>query len=393
MKRIIAALCIALLTLSFPLNLNAIGGHGGRGKNLSRGSGDRNISKGSSVKNKGSSFGGMHREHDSRRSADDHPRNPRADEHFQKKHEQRTGRREERRDKRKEAVSERRDDRKEAISERRDSRKETISERRDDRKEAKKEQRDKRKDAVSERRDKQADHWERHKKNQRRHREERRRHSRRVRDDFWYHHDRWDDQWRGYNHYYGWYHYDHGNWWVGATFGFISGFMTAKIISNKQPVRYVDNGVDVIYIEGSTVYINGEAKGSTEQYASEAKEIANNVPEVDPSTIEMTSLGVWALSQSTDTEDTPTMYVQLAISKEGIIAGMYQNSVLKSVESLEGTVDPLTQRIAWHFVEKEIPVMETTLGDLTSEEGMAKVLVYFAGGQIQEWVMIRLDKD
>jgi hypothetical protein len=84
------------------------------------------------------------------------------------------------------------------------------------------------------------------------------------------------------------------------------------------------------------------------------------------------------------------MYLQLAVSKQGIISGTYQNTATQAIESIEGMVDKQTQRAAWTVVGKTRPLMETGIVSLTEDN--APALVHFADGTTQQWLMVRLDK-
>lgn len=155
-----------------------------------------------------------------------------------------------------------------------------------------------------------------------------------------------------------------------------------------QPV-YCDYGTTVYY-EGDNVYYEGEVVASADEYAQQAQEIANNVPEVEPENVDWMPLGVFALTQKEGSAEDSTLFLQLAISKEGIIAGSFQNTATDKSFEVEGTVDKKSQRAAWGPVGKSWPIMETALYNLTENE--AGALLHFEDGQTQQWSMMRLDK-
>jgi hypothetical protein len=82
--------------------------------------------------------------------------------------------------------------------------------------------------------------------------------------------------------------------------------------------------------------------------------------------------------------------VQLAVSKEGIIAGTFFNDITDSSRPLEGMVDQKTQRAVWKFADEKNPefVMETGIYNLTKDEATA--LLHFGPDKTQTWLMIRL---
>ncbi len=102
-------------------------------------------------------------------------------------------------------------------------------------------------------------------------------------------------------------------------------------------------------------------------------------------------LGVFALTpdgQASGIE--PTLYLQLAVSKDGVIAGTVHNTETEETESIEGMVDQKTQRAAWVVSGKTSPIMETGISNLTKDN--APALLHFADGQTQQWLMVRLEE-
>ncbi len=114
------------------------------------------------------------------------------------------------------------------------------------------------------------------------------------------------------------------------------------------------------------------------------------MPEVDPDTVEWMPLGVFALTQKDGAVEDATLYLQLAVSKEGIIAGTFQNTATDKSFEVEGTIDEKSQRAAWGPVGESWPIMETGLYNLTENE--AGALLHFEDGQTQQWSMTRLDE-
>ena len=156
-----------------------------------------------------------------------------------------------------------------------------------------------------------------------------------------------------------------------------------------QPVYYSYG--ENLYYEGDTVYYNNEPVATTEEYAEQAQTIASSVPDVAPDEVEWMPLGIFALTQKDDdsVEDS-TLFLQLAISKEGIIAGTFQNTATDKSFEVQGTIDTESQRAAWGPVGEDWPIMETGIYNLS--ENQAGALLHFADGQTQEWSMVRLDE-
>lgn len=191
-----------------------------------------------------------------------------------------------------------------------------------------------------------------------------------------------------------WRRHPHAHWrfrpgfncWRPATWGLVTGWLASAW---SQPAYY--NYGENVYYQGDAVYYGDQEQCSAEEYAAQAEQIATSVPEVSPDDVEWMPLGVFALTQDGQSSGTePTLFVQLAVSKEGIIAGTIQNTATDSVLSIEGMIDKQSQRAAWTVVDKTRPLVETGVYNLTQETTPA--LIHFADGQTQQWLMVRLDE-
>jgi hypothetical protein len=194
-------------------------------------------------------------------------------------------------------------------------------------------------------------------------------------EDFWYDHP------HAYCHF-----QQNPVFWTWATFGAISSFMPW----NWGTPTYYDYGSGgSVYYEGDTVYANGE-EIPADEYAQQAEQIATSQPEVaNPDELEWMPLGVFAITKDGDPKAVPNMFLQLAVSKEGIIAGTLQNKTTDQTESIDGMVDQKSQRAAWTISGKNTPIMETGIANLTENETSA--LVHFADGTTQQWLMLHIE--
>ena len=131
-----------------------------------------------------------------------------------------------------------------------------------------------------------------------------------VRNEFRDNHPRWD--WA----------LDHPRWaawrvnapWRWATVAALTGW-----IGWGSP-SYYDYGENIYYADDA-VYSDGQQIATADQYAAAAEQIATNIPAVKNP--DWMPLGVFAITQDGQASgDTPTMFVQLAVSKEGIISGI-----------------------------------------------------------------------
>jgi hypothetical protein len=194
-----------------------------------------------------------------------------------------------------------------------------------------------------------------------------------------------DDFWLDHPHAH--YHF-HQNplFWTWASFNTVQAFMPW----NWGSENYYDYGTGGnVYYQGDTVYA-GDTTVPADEYAQQAEQIAASVPMVENvDAMEWLPLGVFALSQDGNADVVPNMFLQLAVSKEGIVAGTYENKSTGQTESVEGMVDQKSQRAAWTIVGKNTPIVETGIANLT--KGETRVLVHFADGQTQEWLMVHVE--
>ena len=211
-----------------------------------------------------------------------------------------------------------------------------------------------------------------------------------------YWHNQWrNNKWNGRNWWnnnwwdrYHWHspYYPNFNYWGWAAWPALTGWVG---YGWQQPVYY--NYGDNVYYDSGQVYYGDQPIASADEYAQQAQAIALDQPAAPPAADDWMPLGVYAVTtdgQPTDAE--PSIYLQLAVSKQGVISGTFQNSDTDSAYQIEGMVDKETQRAAWVPKDKQFPIMETGIGNLAQDTTPA--LIHFADGSTQQWLMVRLDK-
>jgi len=185
---------------------------------------------------------------------------------------------------------------------------------------------------------------------------------------------------------------DHPNWaawrinrpYRWATWGAITGWVGYGW-SEPTAYSYGEN----VYYEGDQVYYGDQAVATADQYAQQAETIAAGAPQAKPENSEWLPLGVFALTQDGQASGVePTLFMQLAISREGVISGTFKNMATGQVQTLEGMADQKSQRVAWGVAGQKRPIMETGISNLTQDSSPA--LIHFADGQTQQWLMVRL---
>lgn len=141
------------------------------------------------------------------------------------------------------------------------------------------------------------------------------------------------------------------------------------------------------------VFVNGEKYGSAEQYYNDTTEIAASVPEMtdeQAAQMEWMPLGVFAITA--EGVNASSMYLQLAISKQGVIAGTFYNESTGATHPVEGMIDEETQRAVWKAADGTNAniVMETGIYNLTQDQ--AELLVHYGPEQTQTALLVRLDE-
>jgi hypothetical protein len=156
-----------------------------------------------------------------------------------------------------------------------------------------------------------------------------------------------------------------------------------------QPVYYSYG--DNVYYDDGQVYYGTQPVATADEYAQQAETIATSIPDVTPAESDWMPLGVFAVTPDGEPNGAdPTFYLQLAVSKQGIISGSIQNTANDKVQPIEGMVDKQTQRAAWTVKDQTRPLMETGIVNLT--EDSAPALLHYADGTTQQVLLTRLDK-
>jgi len=208
--------------------------------------------------------------------------------------------------------------------------------------------------------------------------------------DYWRSHagdydDWYGDEWWLHNHLHDVYYPDF-NYWAWAAWPAMAGWVG---YGWSEPVYY--NYGDNVYYQDNSVYYGDQPVATADEYAQQAEAIATSVPAAKPAADDWMPLGVFAItSDGKPTGAEPTMYLQLAVSKQGVINGTYQDTATNTVQSIEGMVDKQTQRAAWTAAGKTRPLMETGIVNLTKDT--APALVHFADGTTQQWLLVRLEQ-
>jgi hypothetical protein len=176
-------------------------------------------------------------------------------------------------------------------------------------------------------------------------------------------------------------------WWAPATWGAVSGFVSAV---TPEPA-YIDHDMTVVY-EGETVYVNNKPVPAA-QYTQPVVNLAVNAEQPPPPTppesdkpAEWMPLGVFALAQEEKGE--PVMFFQLSVNREGAISGAYQSVLTEEQRPVAGQVDKASQRAAWRIGDNRETVFTTSLANLTQD--VCTVAIHFGEERTQTWLLVRM---
>jgi hypothetical protein len=205
----------------------------------------------------------------------------------------------------------------------------------------------------------------------------------------------WHQNRGGYDEWYG------DEWWImnrlqdlyGSNFKYYAEAVwpevTGWVGSRGTAPFYYSYGDNVYYQDGS-VYYGDQPVATEEEYAAQAEAIATNFPATKPAEKDWMPIGVFAMTaDGKPTGADPTLFLQLAVSKQGVISGTLQNTATNSVQPIQGMVDKQSQRTAWTAADKIRPLMETGLANLTKDNTPA--LLHFPDGTTQQWLLVRMD--
>lgn len=198
-------------------------------------------------------------------------------------------------------------------------------------------------------------------------------------------------------------------WWNAATTANLNNWL-GWTAAAAQPMYY-NYGSNVAYTDG-TVYVDQQPVANADSYIAQAMSLAqagidalNTVAQTNaaaaaavtsqPSAAppaytgpEWMPLGVFALSPDEKTE--PTMFLQLAVSKDGVIGGTYENTATNQSKNVAGKVDKASQRAAWGVTDgNQEMVMEAGIFNLTQPQ--TPVLVHWGKDKTQTWLLVRMD--
>lgn len=182
------------------------------------------------------------------------------------------------------------------------------------------------------------------------------------------------------------YNFGDGNAWKWATWGAMNRWAGWGW---GYPSSYDYGYYDDTYTDDSYAYPEEDTTYTPQDYTQQVQDIATTTQDQQES--DWMSLGVFAFARDKEAIGTPNVYMQLALNKEGNLAGTIYHTTTDKTYPLEGVVDNETQRAAWMMADSEnAPILETGIYNLTKDE--TPVRITFADGSTQNGLMVRLQK-
>jgi hypothetical protein len=145
-------------------------------------------------------------------------------------------------------------------------------------------------------------------------------------------------------------------------------------------------------VKNGAIYLDGKELGGVADFAAHAIAIAAAglqamaAPPAQRQQMQWLPLGVFVLSH--EAKGVPTTFVQLAVDKNGIIAGTYFNAMTEQTQFIQGAMERGSSRAAWSVANNKDTVLEAGVLNLTQNE--LPVLVHFGTEQSQRWLLIRM---
>ncbi len=191
----------------------------------------------------------------------------------------------------------------------------------------------------------------------------------------------------GYPYYVGWTTLGPYYGWRPITYVTLGTFIGATW-ANATPVYYAYGTGGNVYYENNVVYVNDQPAGTPAEYAAQASALVAAAPETTVDT-EWMPLGVFALTQE-GVDDSQTM-LELAVNKQGVLAGTYCNEATQVSRALKGSVDKQSQRVAIGFADGKNSslVFETGVQNLTQDE--APGLLHYGADMSVPVLLVRLN--
>jgi len=160
------------------------------------------------------------------------------------------------------------------------------------------------------------------------------------------------------------------NWKTAPTVGTLSGWLGW----HNRPVYYG--------------YVNGGWSSSPDAGMSQTAQ-STDTTTTQPTNSQWLPMGVFALIEHKRDTRHPHLFLQVALNKDGTVAGTLYDAAHNKIHPINGLVDSESQRIVWKpSDDAKAPIAETGIFNFTQTE--IPVRIHNPNGQAHEMLLIRL---
>ncbi len=148
---------------------------------------------------------------------------------------------------------------------------------------------------------------------------------------------------------------------------------------------------EYIYCNDGVVYVNGVWYEPAPVFYQQTLRLIDQAPALAPEVAaqaEWLPLGVFAVTP--DGLNEPSLLVQLAVTKDGVIGGTAFDQKAGKSYTIQGTVDKTSQRAVWSYMDDKNSriVMETSVNNLTQNESTG--LIHYTPNDMRVVEFVRL---
>jgi hypothetical protein len=182
------------------------------------------------------------------------------------------------------------------------------------------------------------------------------------------------DAWRASN-------WADANGWLGAGWG-----QALDYDPNGSSVEVSQPGSSSYTATGQDAYMNQPSASS----ANPPPVADNNTVAENNSSNSWIPLGIYALGTDTIEPSDTNLFLQLAMNKDGQLAGAYYNATTNKAESLTGSVDKSTQMASFYIADRpDSPIVSTGIYNLTQPQTAVNVIM--PDTSQRTWSMVKIN--
>lgn len=175
------------------------------------------------------------------------------------------------------------------------------------------------------------------------------------------------------------------NWWRPAAWATLASWGTWNW---STPYYYDEGGYGYPITESTYTY----PYSPTMTYSQPEAQPAQSTQTSASTGEDWLPLGVFAVANNANAAIYTNRFIQLAINRNGEIAGVLYNATTDTAQDLTGMVDSTSQKAYWSLDNRtDSPIASTGIYNLTEDQ--TPVNVHFSDGTDQTWTLVRLQQE